>query len=144
MSNISEHITLAEAIKSQTAIRKGIDNTPNSDQIAAMKLVAEKVFEPIRNHFGVPIGVSSFFRSQKLNKAIGGAASSQHTKGEAIDIDGDIFGGVSNRAIFDFVRLNLEWDQLIWEYGDSYNPSWVHVSYKAIGNRRQILYVGLP
>jgi len=141
---ISEHITLSEAIKSQTAIRKGIDNTPNSEQIAAMKLVAEKVFEPIRAHFGKPIGISSFFRSVKLNKAIGGAASSQHCKGEAIDIDGDILGGVSNRMIFDYVRTNLTFDQLIWEYGTDLYPAWVHVSYKAKGNRRQVLYVGLP
>jgi len=102
------------------------------------------VFEPIRNHFGIPIGISSFFRSKALNKAVGGAATSQHTTGCAIDLDADIFGGVSNKMIFDYVRNNLSFDQLIHEYGDNFNPAWVHVSYKAKGNRNQVIYIGLP
>jgi len=144
MNNISEHITYAEATKSQTGIRKGIDNTPNETQLAAMRLVAENIFEPIRKHFGVPIGISSFFRSKALNKAVGGAATSYHMKGEAIDIDGDIFGGVSNKMIFDYVRTNLDYHELIWEYGSNFNPAWVHVTYKATGNKKEIIYIGLP
>jgi len=141
---ISEHISYEEATKSQTAIRRGIDNTPTPEHLEAMKLVAEKVFEPIRNHFNVPIGISSFYRSKALNKAVGGAASSQHTKGEAIDVDADIFGEITNKMIFDYVRNNLSFDQLIWEYGDNLKPAWVHVSYKAKGNRNMVVYVGLP
>lgn len=137
--NISKHITLIEATKSQTAIRKGIDNTPDEATIERMKLVAEKIFEPIRERFGVPIGVSSFYRSPKLNKAIGGAKNSQHVTGEAIDIDADIFGGVTNQEIFNFVKYHLNFDQLIREYGDK---GWVHVSYRSEGNRGQVLEIG--
>jgi len=136
---ISEHISIKEATFSSTATRKGIDNTPNATQIENMKLVATKVFEPLRKHFNTPIGISSFFRSEALNKAIGGSASSQHCKGEAIDIDADIFGGVTNGEIFKYIKENLEFDQLIWEYGNTTDPDWVHVSYSKSGNRRQIL-----
>ncbi len=142
---ISEHISYEEATKSQTAIRRGIDNTPTEEHLEAMKLVAEKCFEPIRKHFGIPIGISSFYRSKALNKAIGGAATSQHTKGEAIDIDADIFGSdISNKMIFDYAKTNLSFDQLIHEYGNNLQPAWVHISYKANGNRNQVFYVGLP
>lgn len=137
---VSANITLAEAIKSQVAERKGIDNTPPVEYFINMKLLAEKVFEPLRAHFGVPIAITSFYRSPKLNRAIGGASNSQHCKGEAMDIDADILGKINNKQIFDYIRLNLDFDQLIWEFdnGDG-TPKWVHVSYKKAGNRKQIL-----
>lgn len=141
MNQISKHITYSESIKSQQAIRLGIDNTPNSEQLEAMKLVAEKCFEPVREHFNIPIGISSFFRSEKLNSAIGGSKNSQHCKGEAIDIDADIYGKITNKQIFEYIKNNLLFDQLIWEYGNDENPDWVHVSYSKKGNRKQILKI---
>lgn len=140
MNNISSHITYEEATKSQTGIRKGIDNTPTEEHLANMKYLAETIFEPIREHFGKPIGISSFYRGPALNKAIGGAATSQHVKGEAMDIDGDIFGGVDNIAIFEYIKTNLEYDQIIAEFGTIDKPDWVHVSIRRDGkNRKQIL-----
>ena len=139
--NISAHISYSEATKSQTAIRKGIDNTPSPFVLERMKLVAERVFEPLREHFGIPIAVTSFYRSPKLNRAIGGVKSSQHVTGEAMDIDGHIFGGVTNREIFEWVKNNLEYDQVIWEYGDESEPAWVHVSYREWNNRGIVVYL---
>jgi len=142
MENISKHITVAEATKSQNAVRAGIDNTPNDEQLTAMKLVAEKCFEPLRVWYGKPIGVSSFFRNSDVNKLAKGSKTSQHVKGEAIDIDADLFNnGITNAEIFNYIKDNLEFDQLIWEYGTDKNPAWVHVSYSAKGNRKQILYI---
>lgn len=140
---ISENITYAEAFKSQQAARLKIKNTTNDPEILKnMKHVADNVFEPIRKRFGLPIGISSFYRSPKLNEAIKGSSSSQHMTGEAIDIDADIFGGLTNKEIFDFAKENLEYDQLIWEFGTTKNPAWVHVSLKRNGkNRKQILYI---
>ena len=136
---ISKHISYKEATQSQTAARKGISNDPDAYQLQNMQLLAEKVFEPIREHFGVPIAINSFFRSQKLNKAIGGASGSQHTQGRAIDID-DTLGGVSNKQMFEYIKNHLDFDQLIWEFGDNNNPAWVHVSYVSeIENRRRVL-----
>lgn len=136
---ISEFISEAEAFKSSTAIRLKIDNTTNDAEVLAnMKHVAKNIFDPLRRHFNRPIGVSSFYRSPKLNKAIKGSATSQHCTGEAIDIDADIFGGLTNKEIFEWVKNNLEYDQLINEY----NYSWVHVSLKRNGkNRKQILNI---
>lgn len=138
---ISEHITEAEAFKSQTATRKGIDNTTIDPEVLAnMKHVAE-LFEQIRAKFGKPIGISSFYRSPALNKAVGGAKTSQHVRGEAIDIDADIFGGVKNSEIFAFAKT-LDFDQLLWEFGDANEPAWVHISRKRTGkNRKQILTI---
>lgn len=136
---ISKNITLAEATKSQEAVRLGIENMPNQPEITNMKRVAEKVFEPLRAYFNKPIAISSFFRSQTLNERIGGSKNSQHITGEAIDIDADIFGGISNSEIFFFILDYLEFDQLIWEFGDDNNPAWVHVSLKEKGNRKQVL-----
>lgn len=140
---ISENITYAEAFKSQTAVRKKIKNTTNDPEILKnMKHVAENIFEPIRKHFGKPIGISSFYRSPELNISVGGSKTSQHVTGEAIDIDADIFGGLTNKEIFDFVKSNLDYDQLIWEFGTAKNPAWVHVSLKRVGkNRKQILTI---
>ena len=138
---ISKYVSYKEAVKSDAAIRHGIDNTPNDDQLRAMKNVATNVFDQVRAHFGIPIGVSSFFRSVKVNRAVGGSGTSQHCLGEAIDIDADIYGHVTNRQIFDFIRNNLTFDQLINEFPDSTGePSWVHVSLKRNGTQRgQIL-----
>jgi zinc D-Ala-D-Ala carboxypeptidase len=136
---ISKHISYKEATQSQTAVRKGINNEPDAYQLQNMQLLAEKIFEPLREHFGVPIAINSFFRSQKLNKAIGGATGSQHTQGRAIDID-DTLGGVSNKQMFDWIRENLDFDQLIWEFGNSQNPDWVHISYVSESeNRNRVL-----
>ena len=136
---ISKHISYKEATQSQTAVRKGINNEPDAYQLQNMQLLAEKVFEPVREYFGVPIAINSFYRSQKLNKAIGGAAGSQHTQGRAIDID-DTLGGVTNKQMFDWIKDNLDFDQLIWEFGNSSNPDWVHISYVSEAeNRRRVL-----
>ena len=138
--NLSYHLTLEEATKSATAIRKGIFNLPVDEHLAALVNAANKVFEPIRNYFNVPIGISSGYRSDALNEAIGGSKRSQHSKGEALDIDADIYGGITNKQIFDFVKDNLEFDQLIWEFGTDNEPNWVHVSIKHFGEqRKQIL-----
>lgn len=139
---ISKHITLAEATKSNAAVRAGIKNVPNEEQLANMQNLATTIFEPLREHFGVPIGISSFFRNKEANKLVGGAEFSQHQSGEAMDIDGDIFGGVTNKQIFDWIRANCSFDQLLWEYGDDNNPAWVHVSLsRTRANRGQVLRV---
>lgn len=136
---ISKHISYKEATHSQTAVRKGIKNDPDAYQLQNMQVLAEKVFEPLREHFGVPIAINSFYRSQKLNKAIGGVSGSQHTQGRAIDLD-DTLGGLSNRQMFEWIRENLDFDQLIWEFGDNTNPAWVHVSYVSHDeNRNRVL-----
>ena len=125
---ISDHITYAEAIHSNTAKRKGIDNTPSEVQVLSMKLLAEKIFEPLRKWVGGPIKVNSFFRSVTLNEAIGGVASSQHCKGQAIDID-DVYGYKSNAEMYKWVKENLDYDQMIWEFGTDTQPNWIHISY---------------
>ena len=138
---LSEHLSLAEVTKSDTAKRRGISNMPTEAHLANFKLLAENIFEPIRKHFAKPIFISSGYRSAELNKAIGGASSSQHCSGEAIDIDMDGRpGGVTNKMVFDFIKENLNFDQLIWEFGTDTNPDWVHVSYESTGKqRKQIL-----
>ena len=138
---LSEHLDLSEVTRSETAKRKGISNMPTEAHIANFKLLAEKVFEPIRTHFRCPIIISSGYRSVELNRAINGSLSSQHCQGEAIDIDMDgTPNGVTNRMVFDYIKDNLEWDQLIYEFGDKENPDWVHVSYESSGKqRKQIL-----
>ena len=125
---ISDHITYAEAIHSNTAKRKSIDNTPSQVQVDAMKLIAEKIFEPLRKWVGGPIKVNSFFRSVTLNEAIGGVASSQHCKGQAIDID-DVYGRKTNADMYHWIQMNLDYDQMIWEFGTDMQPNWIHVSY---------------
>ena len=125
---ISDHITYAEAIHSNTAKRKSIDNTPSQTQVDAMKLLAEKVFEPLRKWVGGPIKVNSFFRSETLNEAIGGVSSSQHCKGQAIDID-DVYGRKTNAEMYKWVKENVDFDQMIWEFGTDMQPNWIHISY---------------
>ena len=136
---ISEHISYKEGVYSITATRQGIDNTPNDEQLACMELLAEKVFEPLRKFVGGPVKINSFFRSEKLNKVIGGSGKSQHCKGQAVDID-DTFGVVANSDMYNYIKNNLDFDQLIWEFGDDDNPNWVHVSYvSSDDNRRRCL-----
>ena len=139
MERISKHISYKEATFSQTATRKDIDNTPSEEVLERMRTVAENVFEPLRAYVGGPIKINSFYRSIMLNTAIGGSKSSQHTRGEAIDID-DTLGCMSNKDMFTFIKDELDFDQLIWEFGDDENPAWVHVSYVSPeNNRRRIL-----
>lgn len=133
---LSEHLTLAEATKSQTATRLGIDNTPTIAHMEALRVVAKNVFEPIRNHFGVPIAVTSGYRSKVLNEAIRGSRRSQHCHGQAIDIDADVYGRITNAEIFHHIKGHLDFDQLIWEFGNEETPDWVHVSYVDDGSNR--------
>jgi zinc D-Ala-D-Ala carboxypeptidase len=137
---ISEHLDLSELIRSESAKRNGISNMPTEEHIANFKVLAEKVFEPIRNNFRCPIHISSGYRSKDLNIFIGGSLSSQHCKGEAIDIDMDGSpNGVTNKMVYDYIKDNLQFDQLIWEFGNDSNPDWVHVSYNKNKNRGQKL-----
>lgn len=139
--NISDHISYKEATYSPTAKAKGIDNTPSDDVINRMKLVAENIFEPVRLHFDSPIYISSFFRCAKLNVAIGGSKTSAHVTGEALDMDGDVYDSPSNKQIFEYIRDNLKFDQLIIEGITGGKMAWVHCSCKATGNRNQILFM---
>jgi len=131
---ISEHITYDEATLSPTAIRNGISNQPNEQELNNMKLVAENLFEPLRKLYGKPIKINSFFRSQSLNQLVGGSPLSQHTKGQAIDITTGT--KTENKKLFELAKT-LDFDQLINEY----DFSWVHISFKASGNRKQILII---
>ena len=125
---ISKHISYKEATYSRTATRLCIENKPDEDQLKNRTLIAEEIFEPLRMWVGGPIKVNSFFRSPKLNTAIGGSSKSQHCHGQAIDLD-DTFGRATNAEMFEFIREHLNFDQMIWEFGDDDNPDWVHVSY---------------
>jgi hypothetical protein len=142
---LSKNLALAEVTRSETAKRKGISNMPTPEHIENFKLLAENVFQPIRDHFAVPIRISSGYRSAALNKAIGGAGktvngvyipASQHCTGEAIDIDMD-GTTITNKQVFDYIKANLNFDQLIWEFGTDANPDWVHVSYESTGKQRK-------
>jgi len=141
MYKLSEHISMAEATFSLTAKRLGIDNTPNASQLAFMKDTAESLFEPLREGLGNnPIHISSFFRCSALNKVVGGAMNSQHLAlvGSAMDIQNE--SNPSNKEIFDYIRTNMEFDQVICEFPDeNNNPSWVHVSWNAGKNRKNVL-----
>ncbi len=125
---ISKHISSKESVYSRTAQRLDIDNTPTEDHKKNMVKLAEEVFEPLRAYVGGPIKINSFYRSPKLNKAIGGSTKSQHCNGQAIDID-DTFGRMSNAEMYEFIKEHLDFDQMICEFGDNKNPNWVHVSY---------------
>ena len=139
MERISKHISYKEAIKSNTALRLNIDNTPDEVTLTNMTGVAHNIFEPLRLWVGGPIKINSFYRSPKLNKAIGGSKRSQHCEGRAIDID-DTFGYKTNAEMFHYIKDNLNFDQMIWEFGDDNNPAWVHVSFDSLdGNRGRLL-----
>lgn len=132
---ISKHITIDEATLSPTALRLGIDNTPNDEVLVNMKLVAERCFEPIREWYGKPIKVNSFYRCEALNKAVKGSLTSQHVDGKAIDITTGTKAG--NKLIYDWAKENIIFDQLINEY----DYSWVHISYNKNNNRNQTLII---
>lgn len=135
--NLSNSVTLLSATKSETAIRLGIDNTPDVIQLDNMKRVAEKIIEPILSRFPT-VYISSFFRSPALNKRIGGAKKSQHMTGEAVDLDSP--DNKANKEVFDFVTSQLYFDQCILEAPDANGvPSWVHVSLKDRDNRNQVI-----
>jgi len=138
---LTENLSLAEVIKSGTAKRLGIDNKPTPEHLANLLLVAEHVFQPIREHFGKPLYVSSGYRSEALNKAIKGSSRSQHCKGEALDLDAQVYGGFTNKELFEYIKDNLVFDQMIWEFGTDDEPDWVHVSYKKGKNRGEMLRV---
>ncbi len=140
MKRISKHISYKEAVGSNYAKQYGIKNKPNEEQVENMKLLAEKVFEPLREWVGCPIRVNSMFRSQELNSAIKGSSTSSHMKGEAMDITSMACGKEnckSNLEMFYWIKDNLEFDQLIWEFGKE--PKWLHVSYNKDKNRKQVL-----
>ena len=136
---ISEHVSLKEGIRSHTATRLNINNIPSELDLINMKTIAQQVFEPLRKWVDGPIAINSFYRSPKLNSAIGGSTSSQHCIGCAIDID-DSYGYKTNAEMFEYIKCNLDFDQMIWEFGSDDNPDWVHVSYTSEdANRRRIL-----
>lgn len=137
---LSKYVSLAEVTRSDTAKRKGIDNTPTQEHLENLKVICEEVFDKVREHFGVPLFISSGYRSAALNKAIGGSATSDHNNGRALDLDQDGHGnGVTNADVFNYIKDNLEFDQLIWEFGTDKNPDWVHVGYRKGANRKQML-----
>lgn len=150
MRFISKNISWDEAVKSKTAEKHDIENIPNENQIQEMKKLAKNIFEPLREWAGHPIRVNSFFRSPELCLKLKSKATSQHTKGQAIDIDS--LGDKTNAELFNYIKDNLNFDQLIWEFGDDENPDWIHVSYvnentnrsnilKAIKDNKKTKYV---
>jgi len=140
MKRISKHISYKEAVGSNYAKQKGIKNKPNEEQVENMKLLAEEVFEPLREWVDAPIKVNSMFRSLELNTALKGSKTSSHMKGEAMDITS--MGGKSNLEMFHYIKDNLCFDQLIWEFGKE--PKWLHVSYNKDNNRQQVLVTKRP
>jgi len=137
---ISDHISYKEATHSATALRRDLHNTPNDEQLKCMEEVAENLFEPLRKWVGGPIKINSFFRGEPVNTAIGGSRTSQHMKGQAIDID-DTFKYKTNAEMYHYIKDNLEFDQMIWEFGDNKNPNWVHISWVSHRPNRKKLTV---
>jgi len=133
---LSKNLSLSEVLVSQTAKRLGLSNEPTKEHLESLKSIAFNIFQPIRDHFKTPIYVSSGYRSFELNKAIKGSKTSQHMKGEALDLDADVYGVIDNADIFYYIKENLIFDQLIWEFGDDKNPNWVHVSFSKEGKNR--------
>lgn len=139
MLMVSKYVSYNEVTHSNQATALRIGNIPNAEQLGNLKLVCTNIFDKVREHFGKPIGISSGFRSVELNTRIGGSKSSSHMEGKALDIDADIHGGLNNKELFDWIKNNCTFDQLIWEFGSENAPSWVHVSWNKEGNRGQIL-----
>ena len=135
MEKISKHISYKEAVKSNTAMRLNIDNTPGAYEITNMNGIAHNIFEPLREWVGGPIKINSFFRCVELNKAIGGSSKSQHCQGRGIDID-DTYGRMTNAEMYQWIKENLDFDQMIWEFGTEKNPDWVHISYVSPNENR--------
>jgi zinc D-Ala-D-Ala carboxypeptidase len=136
--NLTKNFTLEEMTKSETALRHDIENTPNEQEISAMKLLAEKVLQPVRDHFGKGVKVNSGFRNQDVNQKVGGSRNSDHTRGQACDIE---IPGIPNAELAEWIKDNLEFNQLILEF---YTPGvpdsgWVHVSYIPEDNKKQVL-----
>lgn len=139
MDKISKHVSYKEATRSATAARMNLNNTPDEIQLNRMGILSEKIFEPLRSHVDGPIRINSFFRSSELNKSVGGSATSQHCRGQAMDLD-DSYGHATNAEMYEFIKSNLDFDQMIWEFGDEENPDWIHVSYvDASRNRNRCL-----
>jgi len=137
---LSEHLDLAEVTRSETAKRKGISNEPTPEHLENFKKLAQNIFEPIRKHFGVPIHISSGYRSKELNALIGGVKTSDHCFGMAIDLDQQGHSsGITNKQVFDFIKSNLKFKQLIWEGGSKQEPDWVHVSYDEKNLKNEVL-----
>lgn len=137
---LSQYVSLLEVTKSDTATKRGIDNSPTPEHLDNLKVICTEVFDKVREHFDVPIYISSGYRSAGLNKAIGGSKTSDHNLGRALDLDQDFRGnGITNRDVFNYIRQNLDFDQLIWEFGSNENPDWVHVGYRKGANRKQVL-----
>lgn len=137
--DFGQWLTYAEAVKSATALRRGIDNTPTPTAYDRMKLVYAHLYAPLCDRFG-KVPVASFFRSTNLNRAVGGSKGSQHVLGEAIDLDCDLIASPTNRELAEYIAGHLDFDQLILENPDAAgNPAWVHVSYRKPRNRRQVL-----
>lgn len=136
---LTAHFDLSEFTRSESAKREGLDNTPTPEHLENIKILCEKVLEPIRLRFG-SINISSGYRGKLLNHFIGGAVNSDHCVGRAADIDMDDVGtGVTNTEIFNYIKDNLDYDQLIWEFGNKEKPDWVHVGYRLNENRKQTL-----
>ena len=136
---LSQNFYLSEFLKSNTATRRGIKNIPTERHIEQMVKLCDNILQPLRNMLGYAVNISSGYRSKALNEAIGGSLTSQHSKGQAADLDNDVYSG-SNAEIFHAIKDNLDFDQLIWEFGDDNEPAWVHVSYVSHRrNRNQIL-----
>jgi len=133
----SKNLSLAECLRSETAKRKGIKNEPHDDWVVEnLRAVAEHIFQPLRDGLGVPIYVSSGYRHPDLNRAIGGSKRSQHMEGRALDLDADVYGRCTNAQIFNWIKNNLDFDQIVWEFGTEDNPDWVHVSYVSEDDNR--------
>ena len=126
---LSNNLSVTEVTKSNTAKRWGISNEPTIEHLENLKAIALNIFQPARNYFKKPIFVSSGYRSEALNEKIGGSKKSQHSKGQALDLDAHIFGGLTNQQLFKFISDHTDFDQLIWEFGTDEEPDWVHVSY---------------
>jgi hypothetical protein len=137
---ISKYVSYNEVTRSNTALRKNIDNSPNREQVERIRILCKNVFDPLRECVGGPVKINSVFRSKKLNTAIGGSKTSQHmaNKGAAIDID-DIYKHKTNLEMFHYVKDNLEFDQLIYEFGGYNNPAWLHISYNEGVNRKKVM-----
>ena len=126
---LSKNLSVAEVTKSTTAKRCGIDNEPTIEHLENLKAIALNIFQPTRDYFKNPIAVTSGYRSEALNERIGGSKTSQHSKGQALDLDAHVFGGLTNNQLFNYISEHTEFDQLIWEFGTEDEPDWVHVSY---------------
>lgn len=140
MENISKYISYAEATKSETAKKLGLSNTPNETQLANMRLVGQCIFDSVREFINGPLFIWSFFRSREVNnKTKGASKTSEHMQGKAIDMDAQIYGGATNKEIFNYIKDNLEFNQLIWEFGNDEEPDWVHISYSYPYNKKEVI-----